>query len=1005
MDKNLWIFHDEDWIPAILKNKDNDFYYVNIDNQLDPIQIKEVMIRNDDNIDNRDNLINIPHLNEPSILNAINKRYNLNNIYTYTGNILIAVNPFKKLSIYSNEISYKYITDSTTNPPHVYQIANKSYNHLINNHKDQSILISGESGAGKTQSTKIIMEYLTKLSKCGDSIKQKVIDSNPLLEAFGNAKTIRNDNSSRFGKFIKLQFNDNYKLIGAQIDTYLLEKIRLINQNNNERNFHIFYQLLKGLNDIEKKSLFLNNENFHYLKSDNQNTINDIDEFNHTLKSMDSMNFNDNDKQIIFKIISAILNIGNINFDHLDELYISNVTTLLNCDENKLKNLLHFKHLNVNQEKYKIELKSDEKIFARDSLAMLLYKNLFTWIVGKINEQLNTQSFKFIGILDIFGFESFIKNNFEQLCINYTNESLQQQFNQYIFKLEQKEYIKENINWKHIEFPDNQLCLSLIESKNGILSLLDEECMLPKTNDINFTNKLKDKFKNHPHFKSPKINSDKFFIVNHYAGNIAYSTEKFCEKNMDQISNEIVEFLETIPYTHCNYYKNTNKNISRIKINSVSSKFKNQLKDLLTFINKTNTNYIRCLKPNDNNLPNNFNRIRILNQLKYSGVLEAIKVARAGYPIRFFKQDFKEKYKILGKSILIILDHVNEDSFQIGNTKIFLKNKSFEILEDLKKKHIETNVIIIQKFYRCYHQKRNFKNIVSKIIILQGFNKIILAKKLKHQLLKQKNSIIIQSIFRMYPFKKSYYSKKTIILKIQFYFRKFIKSKKLKSIICIQKNWRKSIHTKNFIKMINSTLMIQRMIKNYLKCQMNLKNKNKKLKTQIDDQKQQFQDALRKKDEIIKKIMEKISLSENIHSLNEIIQSDNNHNENEDKTSILSHSSLHKDLHNEILVNQNRLLIEKNINSENVIIEKNEQIRKIEIQKQIEIAEIKKINDKKEEIINNDLNAYKECIQKNICDKVNLSEKIEKLLLQNKLLKEEIKKEQNKNKWWFLFNY
>ena len=641
----VWVKSNNDWINGIFIGKENNMYKISINNEI--ILIDNIEIKNDDSIDNVDNLINIPHLNEPSILNSIQIRYFQNKIYTYTGKILISINPFTNLGIYNKEIINNYLLNDNLTP-HIYQISKKSLIELSRFNQNQSILVSGESGAGKTHATKLMLEFLTSVCSNSDNIgiEKKIILSNPILEAFGNAKTIRNDNSSRFGKFIKLNFNDNNKIIGAKIETYLLEKIRLIYQNNNERNFHIFYLLINGMNYQDKSKYKLNNS-FKYLNNGLLER-NDKKQYNELVEAFNIMNFSEDEINIILNFTSAILNLGNINFDddgnilNYDQLII--VSELLNINQEILEFALCYKEVKAVNEIYKIKLKKDECIHARDSFAMKYYQDIFNYIVKLINRTLNETNNKFIGILDIFGFESIQINSFEQLCINYTNERLQNQFNKYIFKLEQEEYIKENINWNSVSFPDNKECLNLIDGKYGILNMLDEECRLPKGTDKNFTLKLNKKFNNNENYILKKRYIDLKFGINHYAGEVTYDTIKFCEKNKDAVSNEIINCIKSIPIKISEIQ---NTNLSSIKTKSLSYQFKTQLNKLLNLIDSTQTHYVRCIKPNDLNIPNKFNRIKIIEQLKYCGVLEAVKVARAGYAVRMLHYDFIKRYKII----------------------------------------------------------------------------------------------------------------------------------------------------------------------------------------------------------------------------------------------------------------------------------------------------------------------------------------------------------------------
>ena len=719
MDNKSWIYINNDWIKVILINKTTILF------NGCPLSINPALLEpiNRNDISSYDNLMNISHLNEPSLLEAIHLRYNKNQIYTYTGKILISINPFQNLNLYNENLMEKYSKNNSL-PPHIYQLTYYSYKNLTKFKKNQSILISGESGAGKTYGTKEIMKYLAYLSKKSKDIAKKVIQANPILEAFGNAKTSRNDNSSRFGKFIKMQFDESYRLIGAKIETYLLEKSRVI---SNEINFHIFY---------DSSSI---------------------------KKACDIMNI---DYTPLLNTITAITHLKNIELDH--------VPNLLSCDSNLFYNALNYRYITAGYESLKLELDSEQKINARNSFIMSLYSRLFKYVTKQINKCINNPGKYFIGILDIFGFESFLDNGFEQFCINYTNEKLQGQFNEYIFYLEQLEYEKEGISWENITYPDNKECLDVIEK--SVINLLDEECKIPKGTDKNFTEKL-------TKLKSPFISSVKTcryskFIISHYASNVTYNTRNFCNKNKDIISNEIQLCLNTIPI-----FSNTYKETSRIRSKTLIIQFKSQLKNLIKVIKSTTPHYIRCIKPNDDNIQSNFNRIRVNEQIKYSGILAAIKVSRAGYPIRFTYEEFYNYYRIIPKKQIFNL--LSENCFCKGKTKIFLKNNAYQLLEDTKAQILLDKVLLIQKNVRCHLQWKKFQLILSSVLFIQKnirchlqlrkfqlilSSVLLIQKNIRYHLQWKKFQLIISSILLMQKNAKIY------LLKIRL---EYMKNKRL----------------------------------------------------------------------------------------------------------------------------------------------------------------------------------------------------------------------------------
>jgi myosin V len=823
----IWIFENNDWLRGLLIRRDDTGYLV--ESKLVKFYADKILTRNEDDIDCQNNLIDIPHLNEPSILNAINLRFDNNKIYTYTGKILISVNPFKDLDLYSYESMNLYKNNNLSNP-HIYQIANNAFNNFIEN---QTILISGESGAGKTHATRSLMKYFALISKKSDiiNIEEKVIQSNPILEAFGNAKTMRNDNSSRFGKFIKLEFNKDNILTGAQIETYLLEKIRVINQSKDERNFHIFYQLISSDEERRERYYLGDASEYKYLNNKyiyRDDGVEDEDDFLLTLRGMEVMGFSSEEIDMIFRIISSILHIGNIRFesDHIINKIetVDIIVKLLDIDSKILETSLLYRYLEVQGEIIKINLKADEVEIAKNSLSMRLYQNLFSFIVSKINDNLYHSNNKFIGILDIFGFESFKINRYEQLCINYTNERLQQQFNKYIFKLEQVEYEKEGIDWTHISFPDNQECLDLIGGKLGLIEMLDEENRIPNGNSKNFTRRFLRKYSNNIYVDRNKKFKDSKFSIKHYAGSVEYDTNFFYEKNRDLVSNEILDLLNKLSI--CPRLGNLT-NIKKKK--TVMIQFRKSLNELMKIINVTSPHYIRCIKPNDKNQADIFNRIRVNDQLKYSGILEAVKVARAGYPIRFSKQLFDTKYFMIPnyKNIIDISD------FREGKTKIFLKMSGYNFLESMKKQILREKIIILQKYFRMFLIKNSYLKLRKKIIILQSFNRLIIAKNDYLNLKRLKSSILLQKNIRCYLQRISYNKIYSRIINIQKYYRKYKYKLMNNASIILQKVFRSYFYRKRYLYIICKVKLIQSYIRKFLKQQSKVKRENKKLQGEL----------------------------------------------------------------------------------------------------------------------------------------------------------------------------
>ena len=831
----IWIYENNDWLRGLLILKDETGYLV--ESKSVKFYANKILVRNEDEIDCQNNLIDIPHLNEPSILNAVNLRFTQNKIYTYTGNILISVNPFKNLELYTEECMYLYKDNSLSNP-HIYQIANNAFNNFTEN---QTILISGESGAGKTHATRSLMKYFALISKKSNNIniEDKVIKSNPILEAFGNAKTIRNDNSSRFGKFIKLEFNNENILTGAQIETYLLEKIRVINQSKDERNFHIFYQLISS--DLREKYLLKSASNYKYLNNKyiyREDGVEDENEFLLTVSGMEVMGFSAEEIDRIFRVISSILHIGNIKFD--SEKFINKSDTidkivqLLGIDEKLLETCLLYRYLEVQGEIIKINLKNEEIEIAKNSLAMRLYQNLFSYIVSKVNSSLCHSGNKFIGILDIFGFESFEINRYEQLCINYTNEQLQQQFNKYIFKLEQIEYEKEGIDWTHITFPDNQECLDLLAGKLGLIDMLDEENRIPNGNSKNFTERFLRKYSGNKYVTGNKKFKDTKFSIKHYAGSVEYDTNYFYEKNKDMVSNEILNFLNKLEEQ--NLFIKSNEGIKKKK--TVMIQFRKSLNNLMKTINVTSPHYIRCIKPNDKNKSDIFNRIRVNDQLKYSGILEAVKVARAGYPIRFKKDLFDIKY-------FMISDYKNlieSDEYREGKSKIFLKMSGYETLERIKKNILTEKVIILQKNFRKVILRKRYLKLLDNIIKIQSFGRLIIAKNYYLYLKKLAACIVIQKRIRGYQKRLKFAKIRKYIITIQRFYRSYKNRVLNLNCIYIQRFYKTYKTRQNYIYKLRKIKQLQYYFREYLKHQNTIKVKNKKLATELENKKKKIEE-------------------------------------------------------------------------------------------------------------------------------------------------------------------
>ncbi|KAM3299524.1 hypothetical protein ACQJBY_040826 [Aegilops geniculata] len=542
----------------------------------------------------------LSYLHEPGVLDNLAVRYAKNIIYTYTGNILIAINPFQRLPHIAEPSTMEKYKGANFGEldPHVFALADVSYRQMMNEGKSNSILVSGESGAGKTETTKLLMRYLAFLggrSKTGGrTVEQQVLESNPVLEAFGNAKTVRNNNSSRFGKFVEIHFDKSGKISGAAIRTYLLERSRVCQINSPERNYHCFYFLCSAPSEDIKRYKLGDPSSFHYLNQSScikVDGMSDAEEYLATRSAMNTVGITEQEQEATFRVVAAVLHLGNINFvkgrdadssvvkDEKAKFHLNAAAELLMCDREKLENALIKRKINTPEGVITTTVDPNSATVSRDGLAKQIYCRLFDWLVNRLNASIgqDAQSARLIGVLDIYGFESFKTNSFEQLCINFTNEKLQQHFNQNVFKMEQEEYNREQIDWSYIEFVDNQDVLDLIERKpGGIIALLDEACMFPKCTHESFSQKLYEKFKNNKRFSKPKL-SRTAFTIQHYAGEVTYQSDHFLDKNRDYV---VVEHEELLNASKCSFVSGLFPSVPEENTKSSKSSIANRFKAL-----------------------------------------------------------------------------------------------------------------------------------------------------------------------------------------------------------------------------------------------------------------------------------------------------------------------------------------------------------------------------------------------------------------------------------------
>ncbi|KAL2866333.1 type V myosin [Aspergillus lucknowensis] len=775
-----------------------------------------------------EDLTNLSHLNEPAVLQAIKLRYAQKEIYTYSGIVLIATNPFARVdSLYVPQMVQVYAgKHRASQAPHLFAIAEEAFGDMLRDGKNQTIVVSGESGAGKTVSAKYIMRYFatressdhpgkytTNRADAISETEEQILATNPVMEAFGNAKTTRNDNSSRFGKYIEIMFDDKTNIVGAQIRTYLLERSRLVFQPLKERNYHIFYQLVAGATDSEKQELGLASiEEFDYLNQGGTPTIDGVDdkaEFIATKKSLGTIGVSEETQSEIFRVLAALLHLGNVKITATrtdstlssSEPSLSRACEILGIDANEFAKWIVKKQLVTRGEKITSNLTQQQAIVVRDSVAKFIYSSLFDWLVDKINRGLATDQVlskfnSFIGVLDIYGFEHFAKNSFEQFCINYANEKLQQEFNQHVFKLEQEEYVREQIDWTFIDFSDNQPCIDLIEGKLGILSLLDEESRLPMGADEQFVTKLHHNFAadKQKFYKKPRFGKSAFTIC-HYAVDVTYESDGFIEKNRDTVPDEHMEilrnssnhFMKQVLDTAAAVREKDSAAVSSKPVNAPGRKigvainrkptlggiFKSSLIELMGTINSTDVHYIRCIKPNEAKEAWKIEGPMVLNQLRACGVLETVRISTAGYPTRWTYEEFAVRYYMLCHSsqwtseikdmchailqkALGNATQKKHDKYQLGLTKIFFRAGMLAFLENLRTSRLNECATMIQKNLRCKYYRRRYLEARSSILASQSLIRGFLARQHAAEIRQIKAATTIQRVWRGQKERKKY---------------------------------------------------------------------------------------------------------------------------------------------------------------------------------------------------------------------------------------------------------
>eukprot|EP00808_Paulinella_micropora_P005871 g56997.t1 len=688
-----------------------------------------------------DDLVMLDEMNRPLIVYMLKRRFENEKIYTRIGTILVSMNPYKMLPLYTPQVIDDYIKrGKRILPPHVFEIADNAYQQLREHEIGQSIVISGESGAGKTECTKQCLQYLAEIAGSASNVEQRILLSNPILESFGNAKTVRNNNSSRFGKYMEIFldhrsiFLDHRNAIcGASITNYLLEKVRVVFQGPNERNYHIFYQLVRAVDSKMRSKLNLEDtvEKYNYLNQSGSTTVdglNDSEEFREVEEAFGALAFTEQEKEDLFHVVAGVLALGNVSFvsagDRKSSLsadgkkFTKKVAGLWHCTPQELEHqLLTTTLVMKGQAPITMGLAPEEANASRDAIAKFVYEKNFDWLVQRINKSIGlggASKGRSIGILDIFGFEIFEQNQFEQLCINFANEKLQQFFNQHTFKKEEAVYRSEKIKFDHVEYIDNQPVLDLIEKKpNGILYMVDEELKMPKGTDMTLNNKMITRHAQTKEFSRVLKHAD-MFMVHHYAGDVSYDVKGFLEKNKDRLTDDTYDLLSKSKWKFLAVMFPDREDMnSAQKKATLGYKFMGQLKDLMDTLNSTEPHYIRCIKPNPNKAPIQCHGKMTLEQLTYSGVFEAVQIRKQGFPFRLTHEGFWQRYKCIfdqdykwttnpvkNCEILIKEMKQNFQEVQIGTSMVLYRAQQHRAMELVRNLAVEKVTIFIQKFVR-----------------------------------------------------------------------------------------------------------------------------------------------------------------------------------------------------------------------------------------------------------------------------------------------------------------
>ncbi|XP_030361702.1 myosin heavy chain, skeletal muscle, adult-like isoform X1 [Strigops habroptila] len=777
---SVFVVHPkESFVKGTIQNKESGKVTVKTEGgETLTVKDDQVFPMNPPKYDKIEDMAMMTHLHEPAVLYNLKERYAAWMIYTYSGLFCVTINPYKWLPVYNPEVVLAYRGKKRQEaPPHIFSISDNAYQFMLTDRENQSILITGESGAGKTVNTKRVIQYFATIAASGDKKKEEqtsgkmqgtledqIISANPLLEAFGNAKTVRNDNSSRFGKFIRIHFGATGKLASADIETYLLEKSRVTFQLKAERSYHIFYQIMSNKKPelIDMLLITTNPYDYQFVSQGEISvaSINDQEELMATDSAIDILGFTADEKTAIYKLTGAVMHYGNLKFKQKqreeqaepDGTEVADKAAyLMGLNSADLLKAMCYPRVKVGNEYVTKGQTVQQVINAVGALAKAVYEKMFLWMVVRINQQLDTKQPRqyFIGVLDIAGFEIFDFNSFEQLCINFTNEKLQQFFNHHMFVLEQEEYKKEGIEWTFIDFGmDLAACIELIEKPMGIFSILEEECMFPKATDTSFKNKLYDqhlgKSNNFQKPKPGKGKAEAHFSLVHYAGTVDYNITGWLEKNKDPLNETVIGL----------YQKSSVKTLALLfasaggeaeasgggggkkggkkkgsSFQTVSALFRENLNKLMTNLRSTHPHFVRCIIPNETKTPGAMEHELVLHQLRCNGVLEGIRICRKGFPSRVLYADFKQRYKVLNASAIpegqfidskkasekllgsIDVDHTQ---YKFGHTKVFFKAGLLGLLEEMRDEKLAQLITRTQARCRGFLMRVEYQRMVER---------------------------------------------------------------------------------------------------------------------------------------------------------------------------------------------------------------------------------------------------------------------------------------------------